>query len=388
MRLWLARAVVCSKGSPHDPIPNVNQGPFRRPDDLLMTNDVRPAPLVPPEVDLRGLEYMPLLGSRLFSSDFNASATDTEWRTAVTLWWASWGQVPAGSLPHDDVILCRLADFGRDIKTWRKVRARALHGFVLCSDGRLYHPVIAQQALIAWEKRAEHLAEKEGDAERKRRERLERSQMFADLKAAGVTPPWNIKTSELRRLVTEHVTRTGKPHVTVTVTAKTGRDGTGQEDKGERNVSPPPPARAHEDAPPPEANGHAPTPAGAACIAIRAAGIAAVNPGHPDLLRLLDAGVTPQVLADTAAELVGKGKGKFPLLLATVEGRLRDAAAAGAVPAPAADPMAWRKTTEGVFAKGESLGLKVQPGEMFNDFERRVVAAFRRSAAAPQPSTA
>lgn len=115
--------------------------------------DKLPAPLVPAEVDLRGLEYMPLFGNHLFGSEFNAAATDGEWRAAVTLWWAAWNQVPAGSLPGDDIALCRLADLGRDLKTWRRLKARALHGFVECSDGRLYHAFVCKQALIAWDKR-------------------------------------------------------------------------------------------------------------------------------------------------------------------------------------------------------------------------------------------
>ena len=46
-----------------------------------------PAPLVPADCDLRGLDYMPLFGNHLFGSEFNAAATDAEWRAAVTLWW-------------------------------------------------------------------------------------------------------------------------------------------------------------------------------------------------------------------------------------------------------------------------------------------------------------
>lgn len=117
-----------------------------------MTQEL-PAPLVPADCDLRGLDYMPLFGNHLFGSEFNAAATDAEWRAAVTLWWAAWNQVPAGSLPADDVALCRLADLGRDVKGWKKLRERALHGFVACSDGRLYHAFLCQQVLVAWEKR-------------------------------------------------------------------------------------------------------------------------------------------------------------------------------------------------------------------------------------------
>jgi len=81
----------------------------------------------------------------------------------------------------------------------------------------------------------------------------------------------------------------------------------------------------------PDVTGFKPTQAELACRAIKAAGVIDVNPGHAGLLRLLDGGVTVAELASTAEELVGKGKGKFALLLATVEGRRVDAAAAGDV---------------------------------------------------------
>jgi hypothetical protein len=96
---------------------------------------------------------MPLLGTHLLGSEFNAVANDTEFRIALTLWWKAWTQKPAASLPDDDAALCRWADLGRDMRTWRKVKKVALHGFVKCSDGRLYHKTLAEQANIAWEKR-------------------------------------------------------------------------------------------------------------------------------------------------------------------------------------------------------------------------------------------
>jgi hypothetical protein len=113
----------------------------------------KPVPLTPPDCDLRGLEWMPLYGGRLFGSDFDAHASDAEWRAALQLWWAAWNQTPAASLPDDDVALCRLAGFGRDLKGWAKVRTRALHGFVKCSDGRLYHKALAVFAAESWTRR-------------------------------------------------------------------------------------------------------------------------------------------------------------------------------------------------------------------------------------------
>ncbi|HGM8473132.1 TPA: DUF1376 domain-containing protein [Pseudomonas aeruginosa] len=83
---------------------------------------------------------MPLDIARLFGSEFHARASDGEWRAGLTLWLKSYHQVPAGSLPDDDVALARLAEYGRDLKSWRAVKDGALHGWVKCSDGRLYHP--------------------------------------------------------------------------------------------------------------------------------------------------------------------------------------------------------------------------------------------------------
>ena len=132
-----------------------------------------PAPLVPAEVDLRGLEYMPFFGTHLFGSEFNAVCTDAEWRAGLTLWWAAWNQQPAGSLPDDDGALCRLADLGRDLKAWNKIKGRALHGFVKCSDGRLYHGFLCRQVLVAWEKRVQ-------ERERKRKWREKKQGQDAD----------------------------------------------------------------------------------------------------------------------------------------------------------------------------------------------------------------
>lgn len=113
----------------------------------------RPEPLVPAEVDLRDFAFMPLDVTRLFNSRFHAVATDSEWRAGVTLWCKSWQQVPCGSLPDDDIELCRLAELGRDLKVWRKLRENALHGWIKCSDGRLYHPVVTEKAADAWTKK-------------------------------------------------------------------------------------------------------------------------------------------------------------------------------------------------------------------------------------------
>lgn len=126
-----------------------------------------PAPLVPADVDLRDFPYMPLDITRLFGSDFHAQSSDAEWRAGVTLWLRSYHQVPAGSLPDDEVALACLAELGRDIRSWRKIAAGALRGWTKCSDGRLYHRTVGEKAREGWiEKLLQRKSSEAGNAKR------------------------------------------------------------------------------------------------------------------------------------------------------------------------------------------------------------------------------
>lgn len=118
-----------------------------------MSTEHLPAPLVPGQVDLRDFPFTPIFRARLFGSAFHARANDGEWRAGVTLWLKSWDQVPAGTLPDDDIDLCRLAELGRDMKTWRKLKPGALRGWIRCADGRLHHKVVAEGVMEAWERK-------------------------------------------------------------------------------------------------------------------------------------------------------------------------------------------------------------------------------------------
>ncbi|WP_249404999.1 DUF1376 domain-containing protein [Stenotrophomonas sp. CFBP 13725] len=275
------------------------------------------------DVDLRGMPFMPLDVARLRDSDLAIMATGDEFRAAVLLWCAAWNQLPAASLPDNDQALAAYAGFGRDVRGWLAVKPGAMRGFVVCSDGRWYHPVVAEKAVEAWAERKEYRAGKEHDNDRKRREREWRSLAFKALRAVGISPVWNIRTGELRKLleryelqvvqvdkqcsggegdddsddcdgmervtppVTPPVTGTGHGHVT----AKTGTGtGTGTD------ISTP--DRSQQA---PEISEGA-TLAGQACLLMRRAGCHTTNPSHPDLLAALGEGVTPQALGDTVTE--------------------------------------------------------------------------------------
>lgn len=111
--------------------------------------ETMPAPPISSDVDLTALDWMPLNVTKLFASDTYAIASGDEFRAAVTLWCRAWHQIPAGSLPNDEKALAGLSGAG---SKWKRLREVALRGFTLCSDGRLYHETICEEAERTWEK--------------------------------------------------------------------------------------------------------------------------------------------------------------------------------------------------------------------------------------------
>lgn len=195
-----------------------------------------PAPLSPADCDLRDFPFLPLDIQRLFNSQFHALATDAAWRAGVTLWLKSFHQVPAGSVPDDDVSLARLAEMARDVKGWRKIKEMALYGWVKCSDGRLYHPVVAEKA-------AEALAGKKGQRSRTAKARLQ-ALLTRLSKATDSMDAAHIETTVQTLLVdmSQHLSQNEFDAVAQSVTdsvteSKRKREGQGQgEGKGQGKV--------------------------------------------------------------------------------------------------------------------------------------------------------
>lgn len=119
-------------------------------------------PLVPADVDLKGFPGFMLDAEALLASELVALATPEEIAAALMLWCRAWQQVPHGSLPNDERVL---AAFSK-AKNWKKVRDMALRGFVLCSDGRLYHKTLCVKVMEAWSQRLAYQSKRKKDADR------------------------------------------------------------------------------------------------------------------------------------------------------------------------------------------------------------------------------
>lgn len=146
----------------------------------------KPEPLVPAHVNLRDFQFMPLEVGRLLESETWIQAAHEPFlgHALISLWCAAWHEVPAGSLPANRIVLARKAH--RTPAEFEAIAERVLAGFVECSDGRLYHPVIAEKALEAWEKRRDGKARTAAataaaaEAKRKRRESVTDSDSVRD----------------------------------------------------------------------------------------------------------------------------------------------------------------------------------------------------------------
>ena len=160
-----------------------------------------PEPMTPADCDLRGLPWMPLHTFRLLDSDLFILSTGDEFKAAVALWCKSWNQIPGGSLPNDERLLEGLSG----AKNWKKIKEVAMRGWILCSDGRLYHPVVAEQAMQAWDGRQEHQEISNNKNSRQQRWREQIKEMSARLRNAGITPPMNPSKAELERLISIHL---------------------------------------------------------------------------------------------------------------------------------------------------------------------------------------
>lgn len=168
---------------------------------MMVADNPLPDPPVPENADLRGMDFMPLKGERLFNSVTWLEASYEGRCAALRTWWHAFSkEVPAGSLPDNDRLLASYAGYGESVKAWAKIRLQAMRGWYKCSDGRLYHKVLADVVVEAWERRLDHRDEQDARAERQRRWRERLKKLSTALRAKGVAVPRGAKMETLERL--------------------------------------------------------------------------------------------------------------------------------------------------------------------------------------------
>ncbi|MBN9525768.1 MAG: hypothetical protein J0H82_06185 [Alphaproteobacteria bacterium] len=163
-------------------------------------------PLVPPEVDLRGLLYMPLYGDLLIKSRGWILASGDGAKAMIQLWCHAFThEVPAASLPNDDRLLASYAGYGAGPdgrKAWSRVKGEALWKWQLATDGRLYHPILAGIALRSWSGRtAASALPKSSDASRQARHRAKVAGRRRELATLGIAAPKGATLAELDEMM-------------------------------------------------------------------------------------------------------------------------------------------------------------------------------------------
>lgn len=127
-----------------------------------------PDPLVPAGCTMSGNDWFPLHFDRLRKSKWWRRASDLARARNVMLWGEAYKQVPAGSMPDDDDDLAEAAGFGMDVDAFLNAKAEIMAPWVLCSDGRWYHPTVCEVVLDAWERTS---ARRKADAAKKAAQR-------------------------------------------------------------------------------------------------------------------------------------------------------------------------------------------------------------------------
>lgn len=297
-------------------------------------------PLTPPDCDLRDFPFMPLEVARLRDSELATLETPEACWAAVLLWCAAWHQKPAGSLPDDDRMIASFAGYfsrGKVDKTWATIKKGAMRGWILCDDGRYYHPVVAEKANTAWQSKWTQAWKTECARIKKHNQRHPDDALeyptIEEFMSSRTAPDCPRDNSQ--QLKGQGANVPGKQHPTDTET------------KGILNNS--------KDTVSQDNNGVVPSPAASVCLAIKQQGILDINPADPLLLALLEAGATLEEF-EYAAKL-SKIK-KFRYVLGTVEGQRKQVAdkvlATGAMPAKEAS---WRKDDNSIVNKARELNI-------------------------------
>ncbi|MGF6633548.1 hypothetical protein OKW39_000699 [Paraburkholderia sp. MM6662-R1] len=333
-----------------------------------------PDPLTPADCDLRDFAFMPLDVVRLRDSDIAALSTGEEFRSAVLLWCASWHQVPAASLPDDDRVLSQLAGYGRVVAEWKKVREGALRGWIKCSDGRLYHPVVAEKANESWRAKHRHVYGKLEDRVRKQnKKRVEIGLVPLEIPDLDTWIAMGFPMERDLFPAENSQPSSGKAKAARGNPPENALNGQGQ---GEGYVNPSSSGITTDSGC--ACNGESP-PAAALVEALRNNGIA-VDDDDARIESWLTVGATPVDVSTAVGKAVArrsKAASSQPINVGFIDSLLGDVLAArrAASAAPTASTGPWHRSWSGIVAYGRELDVEQMDGEPDAEFKLRVFNA-------------
>jgi uncharacterized protein YdaU (DUF1376 family) len=195
----------------------------------------------------------------------------------------------------------------------RRVRARSrdekaavesvLEEFFEQADDGWHHKRCDEEIAKYREGQEEAAAKRENEAERQKRHRQRRKELFSELREHDIVPKYDTSTADLESMLSRVTSRTSNAPVTRDIGVPVTRTATANQTPDTRH-------QYQEQEPSPHAP-FSPDPptrpviianAGRACLLLRQAGCARVNPSHPDLLDAIAEGVTPEAIRDTYGE--------------------------------------------------------------------------------------
>jgi hypothetical protein len=220
----------------------------------------------------------------------------------LMMWMMAWQQTPCGSLSNDEAVIRAKCRIPADL--WPSMRELLMRGWWAADDGRLYHNAITERVLEMIEARGKN-AKRVASHKQKLREQRAGN--------ALPTPSGNaLPTASGNALAADAVTTPEPEPEPIGDTEHPHQRAGGALEPGEVDASA-------------IVGAAQPTAAGVICKALRRAGVADVNPGHPRLLALIEAGATEAEFTGFAPSAISKGSG-FAWVLGAVEGERKRAA--------------------------------------------------------------
>jgi uncharacterized protein YdaU (DUF1376 family) len=196
---------------------------------------------------------------------------------------------------------------------------------------------------------------RKNDRERQERARDRRAALFAQLRAHGITAPYDATTAQLEqslaRLEREH-----RPPVTGHVTAPVTRDNTATSPQSPTPSNTDTKHSVGDDSTLPGTHAELDRKAREAAEAMKAQGMTDTDASDVRLRAMVQQGMSKEELASAAAAAVKAGKG-WPWALARAKNRRQDAAALVIQPGQEQPSISWQDSREGVEAMGERVGL-------------------------------